>query len=120
MSNERGYTVKIRGAVGAGLIAREFDCPDCGIFDETIKRSEDGEGVFVPCQLCGQPSERIASAVLGRIKLGEVTRGKVEKAPTPGHCDTEPLADGMSFTEWKKQRRKMWDDKRRAEFKAKI
>lgn len=107
-----GYTVKIRG--GGGYESRDFSCEEHGVFDALIQR---GLREPQPCPACGRDSEMVMSAPLGRVKLGEVTRGKVEPAPSPYALDTQPLADGMPLGEFKKQRRKLWDDKRRADWK---
>lgn len=105
-----GYTVKVRG--GGGYESREFSCTEHGVFDALIQR---GLREPQPCPVCQADSEMVISAPIGRVKLGEVTRGKVEVAPTPYAYDTQPLADGMPYSEWKKRRRQLWADKDRAD-----
>lgn len=119
------YTVKVRGAVGSGLIAREYTCPEHGVFDALVERSYGNLAIACPAPRdnspaeCGRASELTTSAVLGRVKLGEVSRGKIEKPPTPAALDTEALADGMPLAEFKAKRRAMWADRDRAKWKAK-
>ena len=59
------------------------------------------------CPECGADSPRAPSAVSGRVKMGEVTRGE-SQAPPPGAIDTRPLADGMGRGEWRRRRREHW------------
>jgi len=112
-----GFTVRIRG--GSGLVAREYACPEHGVFDDLVERNHATERAPRPCPECGAASELVISAPLGRVKLGEVTRGKVAEAPNPYALDTQPLAEGMSPSEFKERRRKLWSDKRRREWKEK-
>ena len=110
-----GYIVKHRGA--ASLVARDFACAAHGPFDALVGRLEEGAQ---PCPACGASSPMVPSAPLGRVKRGEVTQGKVEAAPSPYALDTRPLADGMPLREWKAQRSKLWNEKRRRDLKDKI
>jgi hypothetical protein len=49
---------------------------------------------------CDVLAPRAVSAVLGRVKMGEVTRGK-NGPPPPNALDTRPLAEGVSTAEWR-------------------
>jgi hypothetical protein len=101
------------------FIVAEYLCPEHGRFDELVERQENGEApdaVQCPCPIndatCGLSSSWTISAPLGRVKIGEVTQGKVRKAEVPTWTDTEPLANGMSVSDWKKKRAKTWRDHR--------
>lgn len=109
-----GYVVKIRGA--GQYIVREYECPDCGAFAMTVERPS--PEVYA-CPGCGKESTMIASAVAGRVKLGEVSRGGVAEAPSPYALDTRPLAEGMPLSEFKQKRAKLWREKREREWKDK-
>lgn len=109
-----GYTVRVRG--GGGYIAREFCCADHGVFDTLVQR---GLEEPQPCPVCEAPSEPVISAVLGRVKLGEVSRGKVEAPPNPYALDTRLLGEGMPLSEFRKQRKKLWTEKKRKDWKDK-
>jgi hypothetical protein len=132
------FMIKVRGT-NSGLMAAEYMCPEHGRFDLTVTRDANGDPPAVqPCDvitgeadlrdqpgemhpiLCGKPSEYVISAPLGRIKRGEVTRGKADEKPTPFALDTEALADGMPLKEWKERRAKMWRAKDYAEFKKNV
>ena len=109
-----GFTVKLRGAPAA-LIARDFLCPECGtIFADLVPP----DAATAPCDCLGI-AERIMSAALFRPQRGAVRTGKSDPPPSFKALDTSKLADGMKLKEFRAERRKMWDDVRRAEWKAK-
>ncbi len=125
-----GFVVKVRGGSSA---VREFMCPVHGVFETREPGDEvpcphvdiftrDACGMTVEQHLyCFLPSPRTFTvAPLGRVKVASVTQGKVSEKPTPYALDTQPLADGMSKSEWKKRRSAMWNEKRRKELKEKI
>lgn len=112
-AKRRGYRVKVRGH--AQYTVREYECPDCGQFAETVETPHPDSR---PCPLCGLPSPLVVSAVAGRVKLGEVTRGKVAEGPEH-YLDTRPLAEGMPLKEFKERRKKVWRERRRKEWRAK-
>lgn len=82
-------------------IMLEYECPEHGRFDSLEPRSEAPD--HKPCPICGRLSPWVISAPLGKVKIGEVTRGKSE--PPPAHVmDTRALADGMPLHEFKATR----------------
>lgn len=113
-TKRRGYRIKVRGA--AKYTVREYECDLCGVFAETVETPHPGSR---PCPTCGRPSPLVVSAVAGRVKLGEVSRGKVADAPSPYALDTRPLAEGMPLAEFKQKRAKLWREKREREWKDK-
>ena len=106
------WLLKLRGDSTAP-IAAEYECPVHGRFTVTVPRPEPDEQ---PCAVelnpdpagairhpCGRPSPWRFPTPLGRVKLGELAKGKSDPRP-PGSVmlDTRPLADGMPYSEWKK------------------
>ena len=82
-------------------ILRDYRCDGCGHEDEILLRLSDP----VPqCTECGDRVTALLSPVRGRVKLGEVSRGK-NGTPPPNALDTRPLADGMSYSEWRERQR---------------
>lgn len=109
-----GFTMKLRGAPPA-LIARDFWCTLCSaIFADLVHPRAD----YSTCE-CGGAAERIQSAVLYKPQRGAVRQGKVEPPPSHKALDTSKLADGMKLREFRKERRAMWAEERRREWKAK-
>lgn len=84
------------------MILLDFECSEHGRFESLEPRPGPDE---VPCPGCGAASPWRVSAVAGRVREGEVTRGKSDEVP-PGAMSTRALADGMPLHEFKAQRRK--------------
>jgi hypothetical protein len=62
-------------------------------------------------QRCGDFCPWVASAIRGRVKVGELDKGKVMDYPPENVClDTRPLADGMPYAEWKSKQDKITRD----------
>ena len=105
------YHVRIRH--GGGHLLCEYLCPTHGRFDCLVIRLDGGDPpASSQCEKCGAESMHVTSAVLGRVKRGEVKRGKSDERP-PGYLNTEPLADGMPQSEWNQQIDKQEFDERR-------
>lgn len=96
-----------------GWMLAEYVCEskrcDRGRFEELQERPAPRQH---PCPACGVPSDRVISAPKTHIKNFEVQKGKKQDKPHPFAQDTEALADGMSFSAWRKQRKKIWEDAR--------
>ena len=97
------------------LIALEFECASHGRFSDTVDRS--GPTDMHPCPSCGAVSPWVISAPMGRVKLGEVTRGGSD-SPFPGALDTRAIADGMPVEEFRARRAKLHRDARYKQIKA--
>lgn len=112
------YTTRIRSA--GGYLRCEFECPEHGRFESLVIRVDDGNPPdSTSCDKCGSDSIQVTSAVMGRIKRGEVQRGKSDERP-PGFLNTEPLADGMPPQEWSAQVDKETFDMRRKVVREKM
>lgn len=75
----------------------EYLCPTCGQRFESL---EDRAAPSAQLPHCEAQAARVLSAVRGRVKIGEVRRGKNEERP-PGVLNTEPLADGQPYADWR-------------------
>lgn len=79
-------------------IALDFTCPTHGKFDSLVCRSERSSPQS--CPTCGQPSKPVECyAVRGRVRRGEMMRGKSDPRP-PNVLDTTPLAEGVPYETW--------------------
>jgi len=93
----------------------EYLCGSCGLRSESL---EDRGAVAqeIPCARCGSPAVRAVSAVMCKIPLATVTRGK--NGPPPERAlDTRELGDGMPLREWRKKVRAARKDARYREIK---
>lgn len=99
----------------------EFECPDHGRFEELLPRSEAALTSSHGCPSCGAVSDRIISAPkAGTVWGAAVSRGKSDPRPNPGVLNTESLADGRKYSDWKKERREFRAEERRREIKREI
>jgi hypothetical protein len=135
------FRINFRG--GRAPMVAEYECPVHGRFDRVVDRTENGdppeaqpcpmlamckpdalglcrdcgELVELYCQPCTRAceieSEYRISAVAGRVRVGEVVRGTSELPPHALALDTQDLADGMPYNDWKKKRTKLWRDEMR-------
>lgn len=103
------YIVKTRGA--GGLLVAEYRCPEHGVFEATVSRDANGDAPDEqPCpgDDCEYPSPWCMSAPSMRVWsvpcFATVRGGDMAERP-PGMLDTRPLAEGMSYTEWKAKQR---------------
>lgn len=120
------FTIKLRGDQ-SGTVLHEYHCPVHGRFEADVPRAsvpdavpcpelchedgyDDGDGDGHPCRASSPWSP---SAVTCRVKIAEVTRGKVEAPPTKNALDTRDLAEGMPMNEWRAKRAKLRLDERR-------
>jgi hypothetical protein len=97
------------------VILLDFRCDDGHDFERLVYRSE----IETTMCDCGSATRRLISAVVGRVRRGEVTRGANDPTP-PGFASTEALADGMSVSEWRAQNRKRRRRQRMDRIKAAI
>lgn len=86
------------------MILADYKCDSCGDGQEHMVSSPAPD--TIECEFCGELARWVPSAVFGRVKVGEVVRGKSDERP-PGMLDTRPLAEGMSRSEWDQQQAKL-------------
>ena len=93
------------------------DCWDCGGQPSAPGRAESGcKTCNMLCHApCGRASPWTISAPFGKVKAWEVRRGKWEKPERKTFLDTRKLGEGQDMEEFRADRRKIWDDQRKAE-----
>lgn len=87
----------------------EYLCENGHRSESLEERAHPRESITCPC---GDVAERTVSAVLGRMPIATVTRGKPETPPWPHAYSTRELGDGMPYSEWKAKRDKVFNDRR--------
>jgi hypothetical protein len=132
------FTVKVRGASSQPMVC-VYTCPEHGEFDAEVQRDANGNSPdVVPCPslvdsdpikhtdghtyvfrgYCGKPAAWTPSADIAcRVKRFEVVRGKWERPERPTYLDTRKLGEGQSWDEFRKERAKVWEEKRQKEVK---
>lgn len=96
------------------MILVDYLCtePSCGLRFESLEHRPFPEQVF--CPTCFGVSNWTPSPVATHMPVAwAVSTGKSDPKP-PGIADTEPLADGMKMSEWRKVQDKAADERRRA------
>jgi len=79
-------------------IALDFTCPKHGAFDRIVDRAL--RDLCQRCPICESPSPPVECyAVRGKVKAGEMMRGKSDPRP-PNVLDTTPLAEGVPYETW--------------------
>lgn len=94
-------------------ILLEYECRACGERIESLE-SRAAPSRIVPHAPCNAVAVRVISAPKIATQWATVTRGKSDPPP-PGALDTRALADGMKRSEWRAQRSKWHQDRRRAQ-----
>lgn len=101
------FTVRIRGA-GSQLKLQDFECESCGPVEVMAPICD-----VTKCPGCGGWAEwRISAPAVHTRFVVTASHGKNDAKPTPQSMDTRPLAEGQSYTEWRKERKKMWEAER--------
>jgi hypothetical protein len=105
------------------VILADFCCPVHGPFEALT----DAAAEMAPCpstvgtflEACGALSPWMPSPIRGRVKLGEVSRGKSDPKPGPTALDYSELAEGMPMAEFRAKRKRLWRDHDYKQRKAK-
>ncbi len=108
------FTIRIRGA-STQPITLDFLCPNCGPCIATV---DDRDCDGIPCpDNCGNIAERVISApFVGAVKAS-VVRGPVSRPDSPMYLNTRKLGEGQSLSEFKAERRKLYEERRHKEGK---
>jgi hypothetical protein len=131
------FTIKHRGR--SSLVSADYRCPVHGLFNVLVERDENGDPpAEQPCPakidedhsrplvrvarctdaVCGEPSPWTISAPGVHTQfVVSVSQGKPEPPPHKLSMQTRSLAEGQKFSEWKAGRRKLWEERRRAQLK---
>lgn len=104
------FTIRIRGA--GGTIDHEYLCDTHGRFVASVSRADCPDSVQCPTCGLGSPWSPSSSPAVHTQFVVTASRGKNDPKPTPQSMDTRPLAEGQSYTEWRKERKKMWEVER--------
>ncbi len=96
------------------MIMNEYECSAHGRFEALVER--DGPD-YHHCPVCSKPAIWVVSAPMGRVRIGEVERGGVEKAASPMYLSTRELGEGMPYDDWRAKRDKMYEERRHKESK---
>lgn len=112
-----------------------YTCPEHGEFDAEVVREESGEAPdVIACGAavtafptdtgervftCDRPAAWTPSpSIACRVRRIEVARGKWEKPERPTYLDTRKLGEGQSMDEFRAERRKVWEEQRKADVMA--
>ncbi len=111
------------------MILADFCCSEHGLFEALV----DADAESHPCPVwmvhghanpatsveapCDYPSPWSPSPVRGRVRIGEVVRGGVDKPDSPMYLNTRELGEGMPMSEWREKRDKMYAERRHKESK---
>jgi hypothetical protein len=98
------------------MILSDYTCTACGTFEAMVV-SPAPDAIL--CPTCSALATWAPTPIAGRVKIGEVTRGKVDAAP-PGAMDTRLLGEGMSMKEWRAGRDKWRTEERRKILKEQL
>ena len=118
------FVVKHRGAPATPFTFADYECPAHGRFEREVERDANGDP---PATVeCGHPRDTIwgrvyctniaeycISAPLVRVRKVEAVRGKWERPERPTFTDTRNLGEGQSLADWKADRAKVWEEKRK-------
>ncbi len=106
------------------MILADFTCPRHGRFELLVDADDDWASCpeRMDCcdehiDFCGEFSPWSPSPVRGRVRIGEVERGKVDKPDSPMMLDTRELGEGMPMEEWRAKRDRMYEERRHKEAK---
>ncbi len=120
------FTIKIRGAP-TSTVAAEYFCEQHGRFELDVDRNDAGDAPdVIPCPVelvveseldaptCGLPATYCISAPMTRVrKIEAVNKGKWQKPEHKTWTDTSAIAEGQPLYEWKEDRAKVWEEKRK-------
>lgn len=119
------FIVKTRG--DRGTMVAEYRCPFHGVFATRVQRDDAGDApneqpcpaLFEPDRpdLDGVPCEfpslwTPSTPAIHTQFVVSATQGKSDPKPHRMSMDTRPLAEGQRFHDWKKERKKLWEEKR--------
>jgi hypothetical protein len=125
------FVIKVRGA--RGEMRTDYECPVHGRYTATVQRDEKGdppettkcpayEGTTPPTVItpgwvgvfrCDRDSELRICAPLTRVNPIEAVKGKSQKPERKTWTDTRNIAEGQPVYEWKEERAKVWEEKRK-------
>ncbi len=124
------FRVIMRGSPSP-VVAAEYMCPDHGRFEMDVQRTAEGDA---PDEMeCPWPADEgdadygpcphratwCISAPMTRVqKVTAAVKGKWQKPEHKTWTDTSNLAEGQPLYEWKEDRAKIWEEKRKRDVVA--
>ncbi len=109
------FKITIRGNPSPTTIA-DYHCPVHGRFELTVARTAEGDAPDEqPCPECEGPATWCISAPMARVNQIEAVKGKWTKPERPTYTDTRNLGEGQPLYDWKEDRAKVWEDRRKAD-----
>lgn len=111
----------------------EYRCPVHGLFSLEVTRDENGDPPSTrPCSApkdrclrdgcaapyaCGLPSPYCVSAPRVGVRRVEAVKGKWEKPERKTFLDTRNLGEGQELDDFRADRERIWDEKRKQDLK---
>lgn len=94
------------------MIICDYTCDKCEVvFEATVESPAPDD---IECVECHGAARWMPSASVGcRVRRVEVVRGRWEPPERRTYLDTRKLGEGQSMDEFKAERRKVWDERRR-------
>ena len=108
------FTIRIRGTPSRVTCA-EYLCPAHGRFALDVERVDGDPPDAVPCPACALISIWVISAPLGKVQRVSAVRGRWTKPELPTYTDTRNVGEGQPLYEWKEDRAKVWEERRKAD-----
>jgi hypothetical protein len=116
------FVIKVRGS--RGVMLADYECPVHGRFEATVQRDASGDPPETEqCPVidrendgefwCGMESEYRICAPLTRVNPIEAVKGKSQKPERETWTDTRNIAEGQPVYEWREDRAKIWEEKRK-------
>lgn len=126
------WLVKVRSEGRTKTIAAEYECPEHGRFELDVERDDNGDapntincpievpagGVELEYVECGAVAEWRISSPLARVNRIEAIKGKSQKPERKTWTDTTAIGEGQPLYEWREDRAKIWEEKRKEDVMA--
>lgn len=111
------FVIKMRSEGRTRMVAAEYHCDLHGRFELDVERNDQGDAPdTIPCPIgtCGGPAVYCISAPMTRVRnIEAAVKGKWQKPERKTWTDTSALGEGQPLYEWKEDRDKVWEEKRK-------
>lgn len=82
----------------------------CGHRTESLEVRGD-VSTSVPCEACGRRASRcLSSPKVKTVWASAATQGRSDPPPSPTAMDTRAIWEGQTVKEWRKERKKVWQE----------
>ena len=106
------WVIKTRGTPTASTIA-DYWCDDHHRFELAVDRINGDAPDSARCPVCGNESMWCISAPLARVNPIEAIKGKSQRPERATWTDTRAIGEGQPLYDWKEDRAKIWEEKRK-------